>query len=238
MRVHHFPQVERAFFLGNNRPQKVAGNKRRQLAGDVRDDVSQRRFAAGFFRFFFPKVPDHRILALGQLVAPERGVRQNLGHFQKRGARLLVLHHQQHGVPHVLLKNRAAGGFQIIELVKNVDHLVDDKGLLLRILKLQHVQAKGAFGVRRIKKNHVLGPLRRHLLQHRLHQIAMRVNQANAFAVFNVLDNHVLQQDRFAGAGFADNVNVPAAVVFFYPNGSFLAAVNILAQNNPFGRQI
>ena len=49
--------------------------------------------------------------------------------------------------------------------------------------------------------------------EHRLGEIAVRIEQRQALAGGEVLRNQVQEQRRFAGAGLADDVEVPAALL-------------------------
>ena len=49
--------------------------------------------------------------------------------------------------------------------------------------------------------------------QHRFGEIAVRIEQREAFAGGEVLRDQVEQQRRFAGAGLADDVEVPAPLL-------------------------
>ena len=74
------------------------------------------------------------------------------------------------------------------------------------------VQSDGEFQVARIEIHQMIRPLRRDVVQQFLGQVAVRVNDANAVSKGDVLQDQVPQQRRFAGAGFADDVDVLALV--------------------------
>ena len=71
-----------------------------------------------------------------------------------------------------------------------------------------HVQSDGEFKVARIEIHQMIRPLGRNVVQQFLGQVAVRVNDADAMSKRDVLQNQIPQQGRFAGAGFADDVDV------------------------------
>ena len=60
-------------------------------------------------------------------------------------------------------------------------------------------------------RNEIVAPALRQMLQRGKREIAMRIEQRQAFAVGQVLGDEVEQQRRLAGAGLADDVQMPAS---------------------------
>ena len=134
MAIHCLSEINRAFLLSDNGTHRVIGNKLGKFAGNIRNHIRQRRFPSGLFRFFLPEIYHDRILTLGNFIFPKFGIRQNAGDFNQSGTGSRIIHNKKHRVAHILLKHRPAGGFQIIKLVKNLNHLVNDKCFLFRII--------------------------------------------------------------------------------------------------------
>ena len=75
-----------------------------------------------------------------------------------------------------------------------------------------YIQSDGEFKVAGIEIHQMVGAARGNVVQQFLGQIAVRVNDANAMSKGDVLQNQVSEQRRFAGASFADDVEVLALV--------------------------
>src|SRR3989338_7112075 len=53
--VHYFSEIKRRFFLSDYGTHNVVAEEIIKLAGDIRHDIGQRRFASGFFGHILPK---------------------------------------------------------------------------------------------------------------------------------------------------------------------------------------
>ena len=139
--------------LSDDRAHHIIGNERRQLGRDVRHHISQSGFPAGFFRLLRPEIDDDRILAIGQFHPAKIFIRQNFGNFHQRRTGFRIVHDQQHRIAHILLEHWSAGRFEVIQLVENANHLVDDEGFLFRmaLVIFQQIEAERTLSISRIE---------------------------------------------------------------------------------------
>ena len=89
---------------------------------------------------------------------------------------------------------------------------------------LQNVKGKGVFQIRGVDVNHVVDSACRNEFNDFFHQLAVGIDYGHATAVLNILDDHIFQGNRFAHAGFAQQVHVPAPVVGFNAKFGFLVS--------------
>jgi len=74
------------------------------------------------------------------------------------------------------------------------------------------VEADGEFKVARIEVAEVVGPGGRNVVEKFLGQVAVGIDEAHAMPQGDMLDDHVPQERRLAGAGLSDHVNMLALV--------------------------
>ena len=76
----------------------------------------------------------------------------------------------------------------------------------------EQIEPDGVIEVARMKIDRLLGPLRRDVQQQILRQIAMRVDEADAVALLDELEDQVAQERGLPGARLADDVSVVAGI--------------------------
>ena len=85
--------------------------------------------------------------------------------------------------------------------------------LVLGVGQFKDVKTDVVVGIGRIKIDHVVNALVRDLLEQAFHQFSVRVHHGNAFAVRDVLDDHVVEERALAGAGLPDHVRMLPPVI-------------------------
>src|SRR5262249_42230167 len=98
-------------------------------------------------------------------------------------------------------------------LCKNAHQAGSDQVLVFRIGKLEHVEADAEIRICGIEIDYVLHSLFGDSRENILDQFAVWVDHADAFAVDDILNHQVVDQRRFAGTGFADDVHVLPPIV-------------------------
>jgi hypothetical protein len=91
--------------------------------------------------------------------------------------------------------------------------------LVIRRHIANDIQSNREFKVARIEIHQMVGTLGRNVVQQFFGQIAVGINQANTVSKGDVLQNQIAEQRRFAGPGFADDVEVLALVNGRYAKG-------------------
>src|SRR3989344_3006442 len=238
--VHHSPEIERGPGLADDGPHIVVRHEIIELGSDVRRHVREGRLAARLDRLLLPEVDDHRVLDARQLPLAVFRIGENARHLHQ-GGRLVrhVLHQKQKGVPLVLFEH-GTHGLRHEQLVEDSLHLVHDEGLLLRTVEvvIQHVQAHRPPNVAGVEINEVLHALLGDMPQDEVNQSAVGIDDRETLAGLDVLDDHVTQEGRFAGAGLADQINVAAAILVRDENGAGLSAKNAPADERALGGKI
>ena len=82
--------------------------------------------------------------------------------------------------------------------------------VLVGVHLLQHVEADRPLQVGGVEIHELMGPVARHQAEDGLRQIAQGIDDSDTAAGGQVLADHVLQQRRLAGAGLADDMQMPA----------------------------
>ena len=81
---------------------------------------------------------------------------------------------------------------------------------------LHDIKANRVIRVERSKIYDVLDAILRNKIEKLFGRGAVRINESDPFPILNVLYRHILEHRRFAHSGFADNVNVFAAIFRSY----------------------
>ena len=84
---------------------------------------------------------------------------------------------------------------RVIQAIEHVDSLLNQEILLIRSLKLEHIEANRIRHVSWVKVDNILYSLLRHLAHQRFNQISVRVNKRKAPAIHHILVGHVLLKD-------------------------------------------
>ena len=101
---------------------------------------------------------------------------------------------------------------------------------------LEHVEPQRPRGVAGIKIDHVLDAVARDKAHYGIHELAMRINDADPSPRLDVLANHILQKYRFAGSGLSDGIEVAPPVIVHHIDILFLPAEKIVSEQKPFER--
>jgi len=83
----------------------------------------------------------------------------------------------------------------------------------------QKIEADRVLAVGGVENHQVVGPAWRDVRQDALHQVAVRVDDADAPTSQDVLEDQVVQQRGFAGAVLAENIEVLAAALLAQAKG-------------------
>ena len=78
---------------------------------------------------------------------------------------------------------------------------------------VEQIEADRKFEISGVEIQYVVGAMWRHAVDHGLREIAMRIEQREAAAGREILLDHGKEERRLAGAGLADHVHVPTAIV-------------------------
>ena len=69
--------------------------------------------------------------------------------------------------------------------------------------------------IERCDVDDVLNSFLRHILEHQVSSLAVRVDEAHPFAVLNVLNSHILKHGGFSHACLSNNVDMPSSILGF-----------------------
>src|SRR3989344_2144902 len=99
--------------------------------------------------------------------------------------------------------------------------------LVFGVNKLKDIEADMVIRIGGIKVNYIFHPLRWNDGKDRFHILAVRVHQADAVAVTDILGNHIKHQYRFTGTRLTEQINMlapgfalNAKKIIFIPIGS------------------
>jgi hypothetical protein len=90
------------------------------------------------------------------------------------------------------------------------NHAVGDNGLEVIWHTGERVEPDRPFDVSGIDVDEIIGAGSRNVGEHRFGEVAMRIEQRKPFAGREVLSNKLEKKGAFAGAGLANDVDVPA----------------------------
>ena len=99
-------------------------------------------------------------------------------------------------------------------------------------MRFQDVQGEGVFRVCGIEEYNIVDPPFGNSAEYRIYQVAVRIEEPDAVAGGNVLQNHVQQQRGLAGARAAHHVHVPHPLLGAQRHGRLLALVDVFAEDH------
>ena len=74
------------------------------------------------------------------------------------------------------------------------------------------IEPNWVLGVRRIEVDDVVYPTPRHLVENRLSEIPMGIDERDTLPGFNILQNRIVEECRLTRAGLADDVDVVQSI--------------------------
>src|SRR5258706_5562211 len=98
-------------------------------------------------------------------------------------------------------------------------------------MRCEDIEAHRIVLIRWIEQHDITGSLWRNAFQDRVDQITVRVKDCDAFSSLNVLDDEVLEEGGFAGAGGTDHVHVPYALLGAEGNRPHPSGMLVLSQD-------
>lgn len=159
-----------------------------------------------------PEIDDRRIREEAPTLPLEAGIYEKARDIQQApaGAR----HDGERRVAEPVLELRAddAGALRIEELVEDADAFACEEAFLGVVARLEEIEPEGVQRISRVEEHDVLEPLPRYAREQPLDGIAVRIHEADAFAVADILQAEILEDARFADAGLAEEVQVAQAV--------------------------
>ena len=78
--------------------------------------------------------------------------------------------------------------------------------------KLKDVESDVVIDIGRVEINNVLDALLRNFVEHSLDQLPVRVDNREAFAIGDVLDDHVVHERAFTSAGLPHHIHMLSPV--------------------------
>ena len=158
---------------------------------------------------------DDWVQALRELLATEFTIREHARDIEDGRTARRVFHHELGRVAEVLFERRSHTFRHVaIEPLKYHQEFVHDKGLLLgtREIVFEEVETEWAREIGGVEVDDVLVPLGRYSREDVENVGTVRIDEAAAVSIFNILDNHRLHEPGLAGARLTDNVEMAQAI--------------------------
>src|SRR3989338_4518740 len=239
--IHYFPKIKRGFFLRNNGAHNVIRKEDVELACYIRRHILKRWVALRGFGYFLPELNNNGIVAVRELEIAEFGIRKDTWNFNESRAALRIFDNQLYGIAIVLFEHRAERFRHIsVELTENPIHLIYYECFHLgpRAVILKHVETHWPRRVGRIEVNDVIYSLRRHSCQNIFYVVSVRIYKSDALAVFDVLNEHVLEHPRLSGSRLKRHVSMPQAVRRIKTHRALFRAIAIQTNRDTLVRHI
>ncbi len=192
----------------------------------------------GFGHFFVPKSTYHRIFQFLFPFSYECIVGEHAGHFGNGARRFEVAHERKHHVAHLMFEHRPDHGWVSHHFIENGDHFLCRKIFLFFGAYLQNIESDRALGISRIEINYIVSALFGNMLQDVFYKVAVRINDANAFTVLNILYRQVFDKHGFTTTGFTNDIQMttPVGTGHFYDG--FFATINCATERDAFFRHV
>src|SRR3989344_3789271 len=210
--VHELEDVDGALGLTHDVPDKRGGQELADLVLNGRDGLVP-ELVLPLFVLVHPERLDHRVGHVSDYLLPVFFVDQKPRHAQK-GRTGIVQKREYRVVQNVF---HPGGPDSRPDLGENAHQTRSHQMLVLGVGQFQDIEADMIVGVGGVEINHVVHPLFGDHLQDPLHQLAVRVHHADALAVRDILDDHVVLQGAFAGTRLSDDIKMLAPVLALYP---------------------
>src|SRR3989344_2362026 len=96
---------------------------------------------------------------------------------------------------------------------------------------LYDIESDREFHIRRIKIHYIINPVGRDELDNFFSQIAVRINDSDAFAGPYILDDHIFKDSGFSHTGLPDQIHMASSVVSFDSESPMLVAESRFRKN-------
>ena len=205
--VHDLPEIDGALGLADDVAQGSGRQHRIELVQDRRDHEGAEGVVIGA-ELVAPIRQHNRIANAGDDARPVDIVGQQAGDRQQ--GRAGRFHEGPDRIAQHLL--RAIGDRRGAPDVHEGRHdVVGHHRVLVGVHLLQHVEPDRPLQVGGVEIHELMRPMARHQAEHGLCQIAQGIDDSHTAAGGQVLADHVGQQRRLAGAGLADDMQMPPA---------------------------